>query len=401
MSIFNSLGSNYDFGFVLRSLFASGHEDNNAKLKKFLEEKYAGDVVLTYKGRVALRIALRIIDKSKEYVVGVCGFTCFAVYEAIVQEGYKVKYLDIEKNSLNFSFETLVSAYKNNPKLKIIFIQNTLGYPCDIEKISKFCRENNIILVEDLAHSIGTKYNNGHEAGTVGDFVMLSFSQDKVIDRVSGGALIVRNLKYSTKLKNIKLKSVSTNQQLKDRFYPMLVLLIRKMYVTGLGKVFHLLLKKMKFLSNPMSYFDSSSIHSLPASYAGIILTEFLETKKILSHRQKIAGIYARLLDRDVLSKPIADKISSSSNLRFPIFVSNRVDLIKHLKKSGVFVSDVWYDVPIAPKKYLENTDYEKGECPNSEFVSERILNLPTHRNVSEKEAEQIANNINLWLKSQ
>lgn len=182
MSIFNSLGSNYDFKFVLKALFSRREGD----LKKFLESKYQGKVTLTYKGRDALELALA--DLPKESLVGINGFTCFAVYEAIKKAGHQALYLDIEKGELNFSADTL----KRAVNVKAVIIQNTLGYPCDIEKIAQICQENKIILIEDLAHSVGTRYKNGVEAGMIGDYVALSFSQDKMIDAVSGGALIER-----------------------------------------------------------------------------------------------------------------------------------------------------------------------------------------------------------------
>ena len=112
MSIFNSLGSNYNFNFVLRSVFAANNGNYHRKLTSLLEKEYDGRATLLYKGRDAIRLALRTINKSEEYVVAICGFTCFAVYEAVVKEGYQVEYLDIEKDSLNFSIETLKNAIK-------------------------------------------------------------------------------------------------------------------------------------------------------------------------------------------------------------------------------------------------------------------------------------------------
>ncbi len=61
MSIFNSLGSNYTFENVLETFAASDKESNKLLLKKFLEEKYNGEVTLVYKGREALRLALRAV----------------------------------------------------------------------------------------------------------------------------------------------------------------------------------------------------------------------------------------------------------------------------------------------------------------------------------------------------
>lgn len=399
MSIFNSIGSNYDLGFAIRSLFEKSSSDDREQLRKLLAEKYGGKVIFTYKGREALRIALRTINKKNDYTVGVCGFTCFAVYEAVIKEGYKIEYLDIEKDSLNFSAETLKKACKKNPNIKVVFVQNTLGSPCDIEEISKFCREKKIILLEDLAHSIGTKYKNENEAGTVGDFVMLSFSQDKVIDDVSGGALVIRNDKFP--ISNFQFPNIQVSQQGKDSVYPLLTFLIRKTYQFGLGKVIHSVLKKFDLLSKPMEYIGQENVNNLSNNVHSEINKQFQALEDNLEHRRGIARIYSNNIHKNVLSKNIIEAIDYSTNIRFPIFLENRGELIKYLKDFGILISDIWYDAPVAPKKYLNKSNYKIGECPNAEYTSERILNLPTHKNVSEQQAKIISDKINIWLKSQ
>ena len=406
MSIFNSLGSNYSLDSILQALFASNSEENKTILASFLEEKYGGKAILFYKGREAIRFALRLIDK-KEAVVGICGFTCYAVYDAVVKEGYQSVFFDIDEQSLHFSKATLEAAKKKNPQLQIVIIQNTLGYPCDMEAIAKYCKKEKIILIEDLAHSIGTTYENGKEAGTVGDFVALSFSQDKVIDGVSGGALIIRNNKFS--ILNFTFSMVATKQQVIDKLYPLFTFLIRKTYGFGLGKFLHRILKLFHLLSQPMM--DLDGLHELPGWYCFLVYSEFLLLESSLSHRRKIASIYKDMLGLSLRAKrsnpseiatlsSIArddNIIELSTNLRFPIFVEKREELIAFLKQQSIFVSDIWYDAPIAPKKYLSKTSY-RHECPNGEKVSERILNLPTHRNVSEEDAKFIADKVNEWI---
>src|SRR5664279_3604063 len=100
MAIFNSLGSNYDFSNVIESFSANNSPVNKTLLTSFLEQKYGGKVTLLYKGREAIKLALRKIDQSRASV-GICGYTCFAVYESVVTEDYDVVYLDIN-DTLNF-----------------------------------------------------------------------------------------------------------------------------------------------------------------------------------------------------------------------------------------------------------------------------------------------------------
>lgn len=390
MNIFNSLGSNYDFSFILKSLFSFGGDSKD--LTKLLGEKYKGKVTLVYKGREAIELILKNLKLPQDSFVAINGFTCFAVYEAIKKANLNCEYLDIENGELNFSAETLKKAVLKNPKIKTVIIQNTLGYPCEIEKILEVCKKNNIFLIEDLAHSIGTKYKNGKEAGTLGDATILSFSQDKMIDGISGGALIVKNEKVFEQLSNVPL-----TRQIIDRLYPFFTFKIRINYPFFSGKIIHKVLKEFNLLSKSMNGVNSKNVHKLPDWYTVLIKRGFDKLEKNLSHRKKIASIYAALINPKILSPKITSQINLSTNLRFPIFVNDREDLVRYLSKKGVYISDIWYDAPIAPKKYLSQTDYNH-QCPNSELVSSTILNLPTHQKVGEQDAEIISHFINQWL---
>ena len=399
MQIFNSLGSNYNFSFSIKALFAGNEPKYSQELEKYLESKYQGKAVLLYKAREAIFLALKILNLPKGSVVAINGYTCYAVYKAIADAGYKIEYLDITKGDLNFSAQTFTDALENNPAIKVLIIQNTLGYPCDIASIEKICQERGIVLIEDLAHSIGAVYGNGKEAGTVGDFTVLSFSQDKMIDAVSGGALIVRNKKYQN-FSTPDFANVNYKQQIMDRWYPDLTFEIRTNYKFGLGKLTHKIYKSLGMLSKPMGNLDSISLHKLPAWYCGLVLHQFKNLGNNLEHRKEIAKVYAGALDPKILVQNLLSQINNASNLRFPILVDNRAALISYLKNQGVYVSDIWYDAPMAPEKYMSLTDY-KHQCPEAEMVSKKMLNLPTHININKTQAEVVAKKINTWIQSQ
>ncbi|MEK7559163.1 MAG: aminotransferase class I/II-fold pyridoxal phosphate-dependent enzyme [Patescibacteria group bacterium] len=407
MSVFNSLGSNYDLSFVLKSLspevaklahlrggITSENFTEKLVLKNFLEKKYDGKAVLLFKGREAITLALQTLNLPRNSQVAISGFTCYAVYKAIEEAGCKPVLIDIPKDDLNFTRSDLARVVVED-NIKVIIVQNTLGYPCDIEGISKICKEKNIILIEDLAHSVGAKYKNNKEAGGIGDFVILSFSQDKIIDGVSGGALITRIKNQKSKIKNYSNPPFS--RQIKDRFYPILTWKIRKTYDFGIGNVLHFILKNLGLLSAPMDDLEYG-LTNLPNFYQNLTLKAFDNLKDNLNHRKKIANIYKENLSKKIMFPKINSQIENSSNLRFPIFVENRRELVKYLETKEFYLSDIWYDAPIAPKRFMAKINY-KNDCPNAELISKKILNLPTHKNISEKQALYLSKLINEWLK--
>lgn len=391
MSIFNSLGSNYDFKFAVKALFANGKTD----LKNFLEKRYGGRAILLFKGREAITLSLRILNLPKGSQVAINGFTCYAVYRAIEKADLEPILIDLPKDGLNFTRFDLAKAAQGK-KIRAAIIQNTLGFPCDIDEISKFCKKNKIFLIEDLAHSAGIKYKNGRETGTIGDITILSFSQDKIIDAVSGGAMIIRN-KKCVKENVYSFKNTLIKKILIDRFYPVFTLIIRNTYSIGIGKTLHFLLKKINLLSLPMddNFYD---IFSLPNWYQSLAQKSFKNLEKEIRHRKKIATIYKKNLHKSLLLSSAINNVDDSSNLRFPIFTEKRENLIQYLKRYNIHISDIWYDAVISPKRYMEKIKY-KNECPNAEKISSLILNLPTHKNVSEKLAKSISERINEWIK--
>ncbi len=376
----------------MRILFAVGGNATRTKLIGYLEARYGGTAIITYKGREALRLALSSLGGEK-CPIAIHGFTCWAVYQAVQESGHTCHYVDISRTSLNFSADALRDALATNSPIKAVVIQNTLGIPCDIESIAALCKERGLVLIEDLAHSIGTVYGSGEEAGTVGDFVVLSFSQDKVIDAIAGGALIVRNQKYK-ELSMPPLKKVSYKQQLKDRFYPLFTSIIRSTHSLGVGPIIHRALKSLHVLSRPLDDNDMGAIHQLPAWYCATILHAYAILEKTMRHRKEIAQIYADKLDTHLQLTDDVRHIGRSANLRFPVLHNDRDHLIEYLKTKHIYVGDIWYDAPIGPKRYLHRTDY-RGQCPQAEEVSAMMVNLPTHAHVSRSQAERIAEFVN------
>lgn len=370
MNIFNSLGSNYDFSYVINSFLSVLKRNNENKLKSLLTKRFGGEVVLFYKGREAIEASLLMSDLKKGDCVAINGYTCLVVEKAIERAGLRCEYLDIE-NDLNFSAKTLQEAITINKKIKAVIIQNTLGNLSDYKNIKKICDENNLVLIEDLAHS--TISQNV-------DFSALSFSQDKIIDAVSGGALIIKNKKYLKNINKVNRFDISSLELIKDIFYPVLTFLIRSLYPIGIGKALHFVAKKMNVLSNPMSSEDSK-LHNLPKWHINMAYYYFNQIDEVNSHRLEISQIYG----------------GSEPNIRYPILVSDRNKFIEHIKKQGIYLPDIWYDYPVAPKKNKDVTSYEIGMCPKSERIAQQMINLPTHINIKKDDAIKILDLYKKW----
>lgn len=377
-------------------LTSTGNQGIKKILVRYLETVYGGTVRMTYKGREALSMGMKLLGLPGGSGVVINGYTCFAVYSAVIAAGLRPVFLDIDRNLLHFTPESLDRLLRKDNTIKSVVVQNTFGIPCDIAGIRRICDDHNLRLVEDMAHSAGIRYPDGRRAGTVGDIAALSFSQDKLLDGVSGGALITHV--PGLKKHNLLSAGVPFWWQLKDRFYPLLTLLIRSTYPTA-GKAFHEICRRFGLLATPMGGTDQVIIRDLPDWYCRQITGQFRQLDNSISHRRAISRIYAQTLVSRVLVSGFVRSIENSACIRFPVLVPDRNGLIAHCRKYGIYIGDIWYDAPVAPVKYLRRTGYH-GECPVGQAVSERMVNLPTHRGIDTDRARQIAERINSWLKS-
>jgi perosamine synthetase len=391
MTRFNSLGSNFTARTAWSRLVGGGHSD---QLAEQLGEHYGGVCTLTYKGREALRLAIEQASLAPDAQVAVNGFTCYVVCEAVQKAGKEAIYVDVAPNSLHFSAGDLEVVLGNNPHIGAVVVQNTLGIPCDISKIEQLCKQHGLVLIEDLAHSIGSYYDDGREVGTVGDFVMLSFSQDKTLDVVAGGALIDRRPQAGTMPAMPKAKFMARQ---KNRWYPVLTLAVRRLFNLQIGKLLLKLFRMLHLLSRPM---DSTGpvVHAIDSAGIGLLTQKWAARGSEFSHRQKIVSVYEANLPESI--RIVSQDKAKAVQVRYPIFVDDRASLLQNLQSAGFQFADTWYDVPVGPAAYFEKSGMQVAKFPNAKRASERIVNLPTHIEITEKDAQTICATINQWLSS-
>ena len=109
-----------------------------------------------------------------------------------INNGSKIKFVDCNKDDLCISFEDLKKKIEiYSPKA--VWVVHIGGHICfEIEKISKLCKEQNIILIEDCAHSQGASFNK-KKPGSWGEAGIYSLYATKTISTGEGGVLVSQN----------------------------------------------------------------------------------------------------------------------------------------------------------------------------------------------------------------
>ena len=120
--------------------------------------------------------------------------TMYGVKTITKTAGYNlVNFIDCKLQTLMPSFEDVKYAVNNHDKEinKLVIILSDIGgiVNPDIEKIAKFCKEKNIILIEDNAHSFGSTLNKKF-SGTFGNAGVYSYYSTKAIFAGEGGVVV-------------------------------------------------------------------------------------------------------------------------------------------------------------------------------------------------------------------
>lgn len=132
--------------------------------------------------------------------------TMYGVKTIVGTAGYNlVDYINCNLDTLMPSFEDVKNSIEgyNKDRNKLVIMLSDIGgiINPDIEKISKYLKENNVLLLEDAAHSFGSTLN-GKFAGTFGDAGVYSYYSTKAIFAGEGGVAVTNNEKISDLLQD-------------------------------------------------------------------------------------------------------------------------------------------------------------------------------------------------------
>ena len=346
----NNIGKNGNFigGSYLKKF--------EKKIKNLLNPKF---IVGVANGSDALELALRYYNFKPNSEVITVSNTFASTVNAIVNSNLKPVFADID-SALNIDPESIQKLINKNTVAIIPVHLN--GMPCCMKKINKISKKNNLVVIEDCAQSILTKYNNNY-IGNSNNISCFSMHPTKNLGAMGDAGFITTNSK-----KIYEYLKIAQNHGIKNRGESIIV-----------GR--------------------NSRLDEIQASYVLERLKSLrLETKK----KQKIAKIYDRfLVNNKFVKTPDYGCCLSLKHTyhRYVIRCKNRNKLIKFLNKRKIetkvhYLKLLHQQLPY--KKYLKKNQ----NLHNSIKFNKEILSLPCTPHMTEKQTLYIINLINFFYKS-
>ena len=123
-----------------------------------------------------------------DIIVPVVGWA--TTYFPVVQNGFRLKFVDVDPNTWNIDVDKLKDAIDGNTCA--IMAVNLLGNSCDYTRIKQLCDEHDIKLIEDNCESMGAMHDGKH-TGTIGLAGSFSFFFSHHIQTMEGGMVLCQN----------------------------------------------------------------------------------------------------------------------------------------------------------------------------------------------------------------
>lgn len=337
----------------------SGMLTQGEAVKKFEDafSTYLGvrNSVACSNGTVALDLALKAIDTGPGDEVITPSFTFIATANAILYQGSKPVFVDVDPRTFNIDPEDIQE--KITAKTKAIIGVHLYGQPFELQAVQQICEDNRLALIEDCAQAHGAEHN-GRKVGGFG-MGCFSFYPTKNMTTGEGGMITTNDDRLAAKLR-----------------------LMRNHGDTG--KYNHVTLGYNYRLTNIQGAIGLVQLRRLDG-----FNKKRIENAGFLNESLRASGLTTPFRDsrfRHVYNQYVV-KVEKG-------FSASREKLMEYLGAKGIGCA-VHYPKPVYRQPLYQQLGLDRAICPVAEDVSQRVLSLPVHPSLSQEDLEYIANTVN------
>lgn len=356
---------------VLRSDFLS----QGPKIKEF-EQQMAKQVNADYcvavaNGTAALHLAVQALQLPQGRKGITSPITFVASSNSFLYSHLFPEFVDIDEKTYCMDPELLKQ--KVDEDTGVIIPVHFAGQPCDMETIAEIRRENNphgdLYIIEDAAHAIGSKYQNGEPVGSCcySDMTIFSFHPVKTMTTAEGGAittncgvlyerlLMLRNHGLTRDAGKFENKDMAVgNENGKDIYGPW--------------------------------YYEMQTLgfnYRMTELQAALGVGQLRNLDKFIARRNDVMNAYDKAFkDIPWLTIPYrSPDVTSTLHLYVLLFDfkaigKTRSQVMAQLREKGIGTQVHYIPVHLQPL-YRQQFDFKKGDFPKSEYYYDHCLSIP------------------------
>ena len=347
----------------------SGWLTTGPKVKQF-EKDFAGYIGSKHAIAVnsctsALHLALDAIGVKEGDEIIIPTMTFAATAEVVTYFNAKPILVDCEQSSLLIDANKIEE--KITDKTKAIIPVHYGGQSCEMDEIQRIASTNNLKVIEDAAHALGTKYK-GRFIGTVGDITCFSFYVTKSITTGEGGMICTENDAFAERMRLMSLHGIS-----KDAW---------KRY-TSEGSWYYEII-------------DAGYKYNLTDIAAALGITQLKKCDEFYRKRKKIADRYNEAFSSiSELKTPECRHYETHAWNLYVVQLDlgklklNRAQFIESMKEYGVGCSVHFIPLHLHPY-YKGAFGFKPDDFPLASDKYERIVSLPIYPKMTHEDVEYV-----------
>ena len=305
--------------------------------------------VATTSGTTALQIAIEALGIGHGDEVITTPFTFIATSNAILFNGARPVFADIDPRSFNIDPKSVEK--KITGKTKAVLPVHLYGNPCDMDSLTRICAKNKLLLLEDCAQSMGAEWK-GKRAGSFGNASILSFYATKNMTTGEGGMFL------------------SSDRDVSERAYLLANQGQKKMYE-------HLTVGFNYRMTEMQAALGMVQLHKL----------DDMNRKRI--ENAKFFNEQLKGLDFIQLPETRKDTKHVFNQYTLRVFDGRRDELAKHLEKKGVG-SRVYYPKANYMQPAYAHLGIKQGACVEAEVAAAEVLSLPVYPSLTDYELNKV-----------
>lgn len=324
--------------------------------------KYA---VAVSNGTAALHIAAMAagIQQGDEVIVSPITFAASA--NCVLYCGGTPVFADIKSDTFNIdpaSIRKLIT-----PKTKAVVAVDFTGQAVELEEIRAICREHNLTLIEDAAHSMGTKYK-GCPVGSIADMTTFSFHPVKTVTCGEGGAVTTNDEELYRRLRLYRSHGIT--RDVNEMVHP-----------TDAG-----------WYNEQVTLGYNYRITDIQAA---LLMSQLKKLPIFSSKRREVVAKYNEAF-KDIPQIHIQREIEESDTTRHLYILRLNLELMNCDRRQffdALHAENICAQVhylPVYWHSYYEKLGYEKGLCPNAEKYYMESMSLPLFYTMTDEDIQDV-----------
>lgn len=332
------------------------------KLCELTGAKYA---VVCSNDTAALHIACMAAGVSAGDEVITTPITFLASANCALYCGAKPVFADIDEETYNIDPKEIEKAM--TPKTKAVVAVDYTGQVVDLDTIMETCHKQNVVVIEDAAHSIGTLYK-GRPIGSIADMTTFSFHPVKTVTAGEGGAVLTDNEEYYKKLLLYRSHGMTRDQT--------------QMTKESEGGWYYQMI-------------DLGYNYRMTDMQAALLISQLEKLPMFSKRRKEIVARYNEAFSR-IPELTVQQELEGSDTTRHLYILRIKPEKLS-IDRRGFFdalaaeniMCNVHY-IPIYLQPYYQEMGYPKGLCPRAEKLYSEMMSLPLYYAMTDQDVEDV-----------